>query len=72
MFTRLRTVLQKSKEVPQVFDENKLTDEEWVAWKLRCAKHMEIKITEPYEVILASRHKQPVTTEGVSFKKESM
>jgi hypothetical protein len=42
------------------FDETKLSDSEWVKWKRRCAKHLNIEITDADEVILASRK----TSEG--------
>lgn len=47
------------------FREEDLSDEEWLAWKIRCAKHLGFKGEFKPEEMLASR-KKTVGTEKLS------
>lgn len=68
MFRKLLTSIGGSEQNDnELFDESKLTDEDWVNWKRRCARNLGIFITDGDEVILASRHK-PVEGQSGSHK----
>lgn len=47
------------------FREEKLSDEEWLAWKIRCARNLGFKGEFNKEEMLASR-RRPASTENQS------
>lgn len=65
MLKRLLGSLVKKGIKSTVFDETNLTDQEWLAWKIRCARNLGFKGEFNKEEMLASRSR-PTSTENQS------